>query len=67
MVWAKILHVVRSRVSCGGAYLTIAQSCAFSYGTRWCIHDIHACAFAECKILRYLVWISFTAALVKTL
>ena len=47
------LHVVRSCVSCGGVYLTIARahlqkhsylcfkspykSCVFAYGMRWCI------------------------------
>ena len=31
------------------------------------VHDLHACEFAIQIIVRYLVWISFSAALVKTL
>ena len=47
------------------------KSCVFPYGTRWCIlaqntwHP-HMCTRCTNKIVCYLVWISFSAALVKT-
>ena len=46
------------------------RSCVFSYGTRWCIlaqNTRHPRMCIVNKIVRYLVWISFLAALVATL
>ena len=81
-------HVVRSSLSCGGAYLTIAHALLQKHSYIWFraiislvffhmvragvywhkIPDIHACVFAvKTKRVRYFVWISLLAALVKTL
>ena len=48
------------------------KSCVFPYGTRWCIlaqNTWHPRMCIRCthKIVRYFVWISFSAALVKTM
>ena len=55
--------MVRSRVSCGGAFLTIAQA-LFQKQNTW--HP-RMCIRCTNRKVRYLVWISSSAALVRTL
>ena len=54
------------------AVLSHYKSCMFPYGTRWCIlaqNTWHPrmCIRCKNKIVRYIVWISFSALPVKTL
>ena len=55
--------MVRSRVSCSGAFLTIAHA-LFQKQNTW--HP-RMCIRCKNRIVRYLGWISSSAALVRTL